>query len=70
MAIEDARKFVEKFRNDEEVRRQSTESHKKSIMEVGKEHGFNFNREEALQAMNEHGLQPEDPDDPNTCCLG
>lgn len=69
MSIESAREFVKRFKDNEEVRRQTSESHKKPIVDVGKDHGYEFNREEVLQALHEHGLQPEDPDDPDTCCL-
>ena len=69
MSIESAREFVQRFKDSEEVRRTTADSHKKPIVDVGREHGYDFTREEVLQAMHEHGLQPENPDDPDTCCL-
>lgn len=68
MSIQSAREFVARFKDDEKVRRTSSESHKKPIVDVGREHGYDFTREEVLQAMHEHGLHPEN-DDPDTCCI-
>ena len=65
MAIHSAREFVERFKDNDDVRKTLSE-HKKKIVDVGREHGYDFTREEALQAMKEHGVAPED-DDPDTC---
>ena len=67
MSIEDARSFIEKAKRTEAIQKAVNE-HNRGVVDIGREHGHQFTKDELMHVLREHNIQPTDgKDDPDTC---
>ena len=65
MSLQAARDFVKKAVTTKELQDEA-HARTKDIVDVGRDHGFEFTRDELRQAMKEHDVEAP-KDDPDTC---
>lgn len=62
MSLQAARDFLDAANDSEEIQNQVRA--RRSVLEVGRDHGYDFTHDEISQAMSERNMEPAiDPDD-------
>ncbi|HEY6141601.1 MAG TPA: Nif11-like leader peptide family natural product precursor [Thermoanaerobaculia bacterium] len=56
MSLQAASKFLEKAKSSKAIHNEFEKSTTKTLIEIGREHGFEFTREELRQAMADHHI--------------
>jgi hypothetical protein len=56
MSLQAARDFLDAANDSEEIRNQVRE--RRSVLEIGRDHGYDFTHDEISQAMGERNLEP------------